>query len=103
MIGLKSEQKILVPNSVHTRPGEENSEKKIAKKCKKLKNPIPALFLVKTGRYRPRKKKKNLIPNSVHKIPRKIEKKNQKMKYPLSQNIFSQDGMRLAEIEGKKF
>ena len=58
MIGLKREQKILVPNSVHTRPGEENSEKKIEKKSKKLKNAILALFLAKTGRYRPRKKKK---------------------------------------------
>ena len=72
----KKNQKIENPLSVHTRPGEANSEKnckkiqkplssffftqngmrqtkrerkKIAKKVKKLKNLFPALFLAKTG------------------------------------------------------
>ena len=36
-IGRKSEKKkILLQNSVHTRPGQENSEKKIVKKFEKL-------------------------------------------------------------------
>ena len=51
MIGLKSEQKILVPNSVHTRPGEENSEK-TSKKIKKRHSGI--IF----SQNRPREKKK---------------------------------------------
>ena len=35
-IGQKSENKILLQNSVHTRPGQENSDKKIVKKFEKL-------------------------------------------------------------------
>ena len=45
----KEKKKILLPNSVQTRLVQENSEKKIAKKLKKLKNLIPTLFLAKTG------------------------------------------------------
>ena len=36
-IGRKSENKILLQNSVHTRTGQENSEKKILKKLKNYK------------------------------------------------------------------
>ena len=39
------EAKNLVPNSAHTRPGQENSEKIE----KKLENLFPALSLAKTG------------------------------------------------------
>ena len=45
-MAVKERKKILVPNSVHTRSGDENSEKK---KEKKLKNLFPALFIAKTG------------------------------------------------------
>ena len=48
-IGREREKKILVPNSVHTRPSKENSKKKLAKKFKKLKNFFLALFLARTG------------------------------------------------------
>ena len=41
-------KKIIVPNSAHTRPGQENS-KKIAKKFKKLKKLFLSLFIAKTG------------------------------------------------------
>ena len=44
----KKEKKILLPNSVPTRPGHENSEKN-RKKIQKVKNLFPALFLAKTG------------------------------------------------------
>jgi len=44
----KEEKKLLVPNSVHTRPEDENSENN-RKKIKKLKSLFPALFLAKTG------------------------------------------------------
>ena len=47
-MGREIGEKILVPNSVHTRPGKENSEKN-NKKLKKLKNLFPALSLAKTG------------------------------------------------------
>ena len=49
-MGQEKEKKILVPNSVPTKPELDNSKKKkIAKKVKKLKKLIPALFLSKTG------------------------------------------------------
>ena len=38
-IGRKSEDKIFVPNSVHTRPGQENSEKN-TKKIQKIIKPL---------------------------------------------------------------
>ena len=44
-IGREREKKIFGPNSAHTGPRQENSEKN-SKKCK---NPCPALFLAKTG------------------------------------------------------
>ena len=53
----KKEKKNLVPYSVQTRPGQENSEKK-EEKLKKFKNLIPELFLEKTGWERPRKREK---------------------------------------------
>ena len=43
------------------------------------------------------------IVNPGKKIPKKIEKKNQKIKKPISGIIFRQNGMRQAEKEGKKF
>ena len=46
--GREREKKILVSNSVHTRPGQENSEKN-RKKIKKLKHLFPALFPSKKG------------------------------------------------------
>ena len=47
-IGREREKKILVPNSVYTRPWEENCEKN-SNKIKKLKNLFPAIFLAETG------------------------------------------------------
>ena len=43
----KEKKEILLPNSVHTRLGQENSEQ-VANKLKKLKNLFPTLFLAKT-------------------------------------------------------
>ena len=48
-IGREREENILVPNSVDTRPGQENSEKKQHKNSKNLKKLLLALFLAKTG------------------------------------------------------
>ena len=58
-MGREIGEKILVPNSVHSRPGQENSEK-IAKKLKQLKNLFLALFLAKTGLDRPRNSEKKI-------------------------------------------
>ena len=54
-------------------------KKKIAKKIKKVKKLIPALFLAKTGCDRLRNREKLLLPNSVHSRPgqENSEKKKQ--------------------------
>ena len=54
----EKEKKKIVPISIHTRPGEENSEKN----SKNLKNLFPVLFLTNTGLDRLRKGEKNFSP-----------------------------------------
>ena len=44
-IGREREEKILVPNSVHTRPGQENSEKN----SKKIKKSLSDIILIQNG------------------------------------------------------
>ena len=73
--------------------------KEIVKKFKKFKTHFPTLFIAKTGWDRPRKKKKILLPNSVQtrlgqENSEKNSKKIKKIKRPLSDIIFSQNGMR---------
>ena len=75
--------------------------KKIAKKFKNLKNPFLELFLAKTERDRPKKRKKKFysqipfILDPGKKIPKKLAKKLKKLKNkPLSDIILSQNGMR---------
>ena len=78
----REKKKNLVPNSVHTQPGQENSKKNI----KKLKNLFTALFLGKTGFHRPRKIKKNFslefrsYSTRAGKIAKKIAKNIIKLK-----------------------
>ena len=48
-IGRERDKRILDPNSADTRPGGANSEKKIAKKFKKLQNNFSSLFVAKSG------------------------------------------------------
>ena len=47
-IGRERETKILVPNSVHTRPGQENSEKN-SKKIKKIKKTYSDIIFNQNG------------------------------------------------------
>jgi len=47
-IGQKRENKILVPNSVLTRPGQENSEKN-SKKIQKIIKPLPGIIFSQNG------------------------------------------------------
>ena len=45
VISRKSEKKkFLLPNSVHIRPGQENSEKNRKKKVKKIKKPLSGII-----------------------------------------------------------
>ena len=53
-IGRKGENKIFVPNSVHTRPGQENSEKN----TKKIQKIIKPLLGISFSQYRTRKTEK---------------------------------------------
>jgi len=48
MVGRKSEYKILVPNFVHTRTEQENSEKNI-KKIQKIIKPLPRIIFSQNG------------------------------------------------------
>ena len=65
----EKKKKILILNSVHTRSGQENSEKNF-KKIRKIIKPLPGIFffpkLVEMGQKRG---KKSLVSNSVHTRP----------------------------------
>ena len=65
-------------------------------------------FLQKRDQIGRKREKKNLGPNSFQSLPgqenyEKNSKKIQQIKKPLSGIIFSQNGMRQAEKERKKF
>ena len=80
MIGRKRENKILVPNSVHTRPGKENSEKN-NKKIQKIIKPLPSYIINQKGMSSAEKKKTEFWPRIPFildlgkNIPKKIVKK----------------------------
>ena len=77
----KREKKILEPNSGHTRPGKENSEKKQKKKIKKIKKPIFGIIFSQNGMRQAEKERKKSQPripftlDPIKKIPIKIAKK----------------------------
>ena len=105
----KEKKKILLPNSVHTRPRQENSEKN-SKKIEKIKKTcFRYYFLPKRDEIGREREKKNFyfripfILDSRKKISKKIVKKLKKLKIPLSDIIFSQNVMRQAEKEKKNF
>ena len=101
---LRKREKNLVPNFVHTQPGQENSEKN-RKRNQKIKKPL-SCFIFSQNRIRQGKKekKKILVPNSVHTRPGRenSEKNSKKIKKPLCGIIFSQNGIRQAEKDRKK-
>ena len=86
-------------NSVHPRPGQENS-KKNSKKIRKIKKPLTGISFSHNGMKlaeKERKKFNTRIPFLIDpgkRIPKKIEKKNQKIIKPISGNICSQNGIR---------
>ena len=69
-MGQEREKKILVPNSVHTRPGQENS-KQNSKKKQKIKKPLSGIIFSQNGmRLAEKEEKKILVPKSVPTGPR---------------------------------
>ena len=121
------EKKILVPNSVQTRPGQENYEKN-SKKIQKIKKPLSGIIYSLNGIRQLRKREKEFqtrIPfllDAGKKIPKRIakkfspefrsystrtrkfrkkQKKIKKIKKPPSSIIFSQYDMRQAKKEKK--
>ena len=66
----KERKKNLDPNSVHTRPGQENSEKNRIKILKNTK-PLSGIIFSQNGMRQTEKdkKEKKLVPNSVHTVP----------------------------------
>ena len=71
----KKKKKNLIPNSVHTRPGQENSQKNI-KESRKIIKPLPGNFFSQNGmRYEEKERKKfqSRIP-FIHDPGKKISK-----------------------------
>ena len=82
------EKKILDPNSAHTWPRQENSEKN-SERIKKIKKPLSANIFTQNGMRKAekeRKKRYSRIPfilNPGKKIPKKIAKK-----FKIIKNLF---------------
>ena len=83
-MGRKSENKIRRQNSVHTRPGQENSEKN-SKKIQKIIKSLPGIIFSQNGRRYAEKEKIKFysgipfILDPGNKIPKKIIKKFKKL------------------------
>jgi len=93
-IGQERGKKILVPNSVHNRPGEENS-KKNSKKIEKIKKPHFGIIFSQNGNeIGQEREKKILVPNSVHTRPVQgnSEKNTKKFKNLISPLVLSKTG-----------
>ena len=78
-------KKILVPNSVHSWPGQENTEKN-RKKIQKIKNPLSGIIFsqneIRLAKKETKKFKSRipLIHGPGKEIPKKIAKKFKKLK-----------------------
>ena len=70
LAGKGKKKTILLPNSVHARPRQENSEKNGKKIEKTKKTSFRHYFLPKRDEIGRERKKKILLPNSVHTRPR---------------------------------
>ena len=75
----KEKKKILLPNSVQTRLGQETSEKN-SKKIEKFKKPLSDIIFSQNGIRQAEKEKKNFTPEfrSYSTEARKFRKKQQK-------------------------
>ena len=96
-IGRKSENKILLQNSVHTRPGQENSEKN-SKKIQKIIKPLLVSIFSQNGMRKSEKVKTKfcsripIILDPGKKIPKKNSKKTQKIIKPLPVLFLAKNG-----------
>ena len=90
----EKKKKFLIPNSVHTGPGQENSEKIFEKNSKNYKTSSLHSFFPKLDETRQKREKKIIVSNSVHARPgqensEKYIKKIQKIIKPFPAIIFS--------------
>ena len=103
----EKERKILNPNSIHTRPGQENS-KKNRKKKSKIKKPISGIIFSQNRIKQAEKEGKNFTPKfcsyptRVRKFEIKNSKKIQKIKKVNSNIISIQNGLGEGKNEKKK-
>ena len=74
-------------NSVHTRLGEENSEKN-SKKIQKIKKVNSGIISIQSGLREAEKEKKILVPNSVHTWPRQENSEKIREKFEILKNFF---------------
>ena len=106
-IGRESEKKILVPNSVRTRPRQENSKKK-SKKIRKIKKVNSGIISIQNGLREAEQERKEIqsripfILDPSQKIQKKKSKKIQKIKKVNSGIISIKNGLREAEKKIKK-
>ena len=95
---------MLNPNSAHTRPGGENSEKKFKKLKKQLSDVIFSENGMRQDEIGRERDKRIVDPNSAHtrlggeNCKKKKSKKIQKIKKQLPGVSFSQKGIRQDEI-----
>ena len=77
----KEQKKKIIPNSDHTRPGQQNSEKN-SKKIEKIKKPLSDIIFSQNGMRQAEKENKKFyfqipfILDPGKKIPKKNSKKN---------------------------
>ena len=102
-IGREGNKRILNPNSAHTRPGGENSEKN-SKKNQKIREQLFGIIFSQIGMRRAEKERKELqtpiplILDPGEKISEKNSKTIQKIKKQHFVVIFSQNGTRQDKI-----
>ena len=84
ILAKKEKKKNLGLNSVHTRPGQENS-KKNCKKIQEIKKTLAHIISIQNGLGKGKKEeKKNLFLNSVHTRP--VQGNSEKKKLKNSRN-----------------
>ena len=98
---VEKEKKYLVPNSIHTRPGQENSKKN----SKKIQKPLSGIIFSQNEIRQAEKERKKFhsqIPLILN-LGKKIQKRNsKKIKKPFSGIIFSQNGDEIGREIGEK-
>ena len=80
-------KKNLVANSVHTRPGQENS-KQNSKQIQKIKKVNSGFISIQKGLREAEKEKKNLVSNSVHTRPGQENSEKNSKKIQKIKNLF---------------